>query len=413
MRALTAREAAGIRPEVGLVPNRWAVSRITSPDLYQQAWRDATGGDDPAPPHGFLDRDHRQIVAFEPPENVFGRPPAVVRPTAPLHLPHETYRPRTRGGLLDWLVRRWRLPKPQLGEQLSSGGDAGKLARSRPGEIGVFEATLPDGQTVAVKIYADQGGRGDENQRERFAFDLAGAEAASRAHSGPRFHGEVNVGRRRLGYALERIEGDFAEAAPRTERALTGSEEIAQRLAQARITDRTLQDVERFGKELLDQGHYYDGEIQGLIDFKGRYRPIDFEKVRRLSTDPVNRAEQLRTHKERISKEIEDLQDLRKPPIDDLPADLPVPAAVRGLGSERFGEDVIGWGGHLRGTAERLAAIRRDPLGERERLQANGLTLDMAKAWHVAYQHLDGQRHTALFEARKKLLAAIVKLLKR
>jgi hypothetical protein len=36
----------------------------------------------------------------------------------------------------------------------------------------------------------------------------------------------------------------------------------------------------------------------------------------------------------------------------------------------------------------------------------------MAKAWHVAYQHLDGQRHTALFEARKKLLAALVKLLK-
>jgi hypothetical protein len=599
VRALTAREAAGIRPEAGLVRRDWAVSWITSRDLYQAAWRDATGGElGPAPPHGFLDRDHRQIVAFKPPANVIGRapvrggpglaerprparrparrdvtgraptrpypaqaardlpagprlpprppapppggggggpgaggplgvwpltpaeadyragsgpisssrrdydhtvildrdtyraawraaagaeggePPAhgyldhdrrqivVYRPqaeapsgprppsrqgspgrpgsarageevnreregnaprieaepsarrsghgsrTAPVQLPHEADRPEVRGGLLDWLWRRRKLPRPQLGEQLSSGGDAGKLAYSRPEELGVFEAILSDGRPVAVKIYADEGGRGDANQRERFARDLAGAEAASRAYSGPRFHGEVDVGRRRLGYAMERIEGDFAEANTRTERALTDSERIAERLAQARITDRTLQDVEQFGKELLDQGYYYDGEIQGLIDFKGRYRPIDFEKVRRLSRDPRIRAEQTRNHQERISNEIEDLQSLRRSPEDRLPSDLPVPAAVRGLDAERFGQDGIGWGGGLRGTAERLAAIRRDPQGERQRLQANGLTMDMAKAWHVAYQHLDGQKHTALFEARMRLLAAIVKLLR-
>jgi hypothetical protein len=381
---------------------------IVDQDRYRAAWRDRAGpqGGEP-PPHGYLDQNRRAIVVYRPPADA-----PVVR-TAPLHLPHETDRPNVRGGLLDWLWRRWRLPKPQLGEQLSSGGDAGKLAHSRPGEIGVFEATMPDGRTVAVKIYPDEGGRGDANQRERFARELAGAEAASRTRSGPKFHGEVNVGRRRLGYAMERIEGDFAEAATRTERALTDSERIAERLAQARITERTLQNVQLFGMELLGQGYYYDGEIQGLIDFSGRYRPIDFEKVRPLSRDPEIRAEQTRNHQEQIGNEIADLRELRKPPEPDLPADLPVPEALRGLGYQRFGVEVIGWGHGVQHTHDRLRAISADPQGERARLEAQGLTLDMAKAWLVAYRHVDGQWHTVIFEARARLLAEIVKLLSR
>ena len=551
VRALTATEAAGVRPAVGLTRTRrgdWAISWVMSRDLYEAAWRDATGGQgDPAPPHGFLDRDRNQIVVFKPSTNLnviarpqrpppaptlpFARrersqpparpdltsrsptrpypaqaardlparppspPPAnvpiirrqppprratnvhVIRrrpppgppraepttprpavpgqspdltepprrprsvsdevnrdregdatrieleqsggrredgsPTPPARLPHDTDHPEVRGGLLDWLTRRRKLPKPQLGEQLSSGGDAGKLAYSGPGKLGVFEAVLPDGQTVAVKIYPDTRGRGDANQRERFARDMAALEAASRTSSGPRFHGEVNVGSRRRGFAMERIEGDFPEAQPRTDRELTDSERIAERLAQARITDRTLEDVKQFGNELLGQGYYYDGEIQGLIDFRGRYRPIDFEKVRPLSRDPRIRAEQTRNHQERISSEIADLQSLRRPPEDRLPSDLPVPADLQGLGQQRFGTDVMAWGSGVQGANDRLRAIRGNPQRERERLEANGLTLDMAKAWHVAYQHLDGQRHTAIFEARTELLAEIVKLMTR
>jgi hypothetical protein len=86
---------------------------------------------------------------------------------------------------------------------------------------------------------------------------------------------------------------------------------------------------------------------------------------------------------------------------------------LQGLGYRRFGVDVIGWGHGVQHTEDLLRAIRADPQGERARLEANGLTLDMAKAWLVAYRHVDGQRHTAIFEARAKLLAAIVKLLTR
>jgi hypothetical protein len=212
---------------------------------------------------------------------------------------------------------------------------------------------------------------------------------------------------------MERIEGDFAEAQPRTDRQLTDSERIAERLAQARITDRTLEDVERFGDELLGQGYYYDGEIQGLIDFKGRYRPIDFEKVRPLSGDPEIRAVQLRNHQERISNEIEDLQSLRRTPQSTLPADLPVPAHLQNQGQQVFGTEVIAWGSGLEGTRFRLQAIEANPGAERARLEANGLTFDMAQAWHVAYQHLNGQKPNPVFEARMKLMASIVRLMTR
>jgi hypothetical protein len=67
----------------------------------------------------------------------------------------------------------------------------------------------------------------------------------------------------------------------------------------------------------------------------------------------------------------------------------------------------------MQGTIDRLQAIRANPQAERARLDVNGLTLDMAKAWHVAYQHLNGQRPNPIFEARMELMAAIVKLMKR
>ena len=191
------------------------------------------------------------------------------------------------------------------------------------------------------------------------------------------------------------------------------SERIAERLAQARITDGTLNDVQQFGNELLGQGYYYDGEIQGLIDFGGRYRPIDFEKVRPLSADPRIRAEQLRSHQDRLINEIDDLQSLRRPPQNTLPADLPVPAHLQDKGQQVFGRDVIAWGSGMQGTIDRLQAIRANPQAERARLDVNGLTLDMAKAWYVAYRHLDCQRPNAIFAARTELLAEIVKLMRR
>ena len=193
---------------------------------------------------------------------------------------------------------------------------------------------------------------------------------------------------------MERVEGDFPEAQPRRDRPLTPSEAIAERLAQERITDRTVDDVVQFGRELLEQGYHYDGEVQGYIDFNGRYRPIDFEKVQPLSTNSTERVKQTKNHWDRISSELRDLENLRRPPRKGLPSDLPVPERIAGLGLQRFGTDVIDWRGGVDGANRRIEAIRQNPRAELKRLKANGLTLEMAKAWHVAYKHFSYQVKT-------------------
>jgi hypothetical protein len=44
----------------------------------------------------------------------------------------------------------------------------------------------------------------------------------------------------------------------------------------------TAQDVEAFGNSMLQQGKYYNGEVQGLVDSNGRWKAIDFQAVRNL-----------------------------------------------------------------------------------------------------------------------------------
>ena len=220
VRALTAREAAGIRPEVQLARTRrgdWAISWITSRDLYRAAWRDATGGQGgDAPPHGFLDRDHNQIVVFKPPTNVnviararlrqgpapaeqprpsrpttvpgVRREPAPARPTPPAQLPHDTDHPEVRGGWFDWLWGAGSCPSRSSASNYRAAAMRANSHTADRAEFGVFEAVLPDGQTVAVKIYPDEGGSGDANQRERFrARDGRRSRLRSRTRSGPRF----------------------------------------------------------------------------------------------------------------------------------------------------------------------------------------------------------------------------------
>ncbi len=54
--------------------------------------------------------------------------------------------------------------------------------------------------------------------------------------------------------------------------------------------------------------------MQGLIDKSGRYRPIDFQGIRRLSNDPKTRAEQIEDHWTNVDHEIDLLEHFRANP---------------------------------------------------------------------------------------------------
>jgi hypothetical protein len=161
-------------------------------------------------------------------------------------------------------------------KQLSASGFKGTLA-GREG-FGVFEGMIPGvRRPVAIKVYP-------ENMAEQFGHDLAGAEAASRTGVGPKCYGEIPAGPGKRAFAMEKIEGGFVEnmsTAPVGSPEYLAAQKQAQLVSKS-VTQQTVNDIETFSQKLLKGGHYYDGEVQGLIDSSGRWRPIDFQPVRPL-----------------------------------------------------------------------------------------------------------------------------------
>jgi hypothetical protein len=167
-------------------------------------------------------------------------------------------------------------------------------------EFGVFEAKIPGvPEPVAVKVYP-QG-------HPVFARDIAGAEAASRTGFGPKFYGEVEAGAGKQAFAMERVSGALPDAAGGAGAAAT--KEAAE--AAASVSKQTLQDLRTYGQKLLDEGYFYDGEVQGLVDKSGRWRPIDFQPIKRLPSTAAQTEyqEAVREHWENIKGELDLLQD--------------------------------------------------------------------------------------------------------
>jgi hypothetical protein len=111
-----------------------------------------------------------------------------------------------------------------------------------------------------------------------FEHDLAGAEAASRTGHAAKFYGEVPAGPGKRAFAIEKVPGGFPDVAGG---ASAAEAKEAAKVA-ASVTKETVADIKTYGQELLDEGFYYQGEIQGLVDKSGRWRAIDFQGIRKL-----------------------------------------------------------------------------------------------------------------------------------
>ena len=192
---------------------------------------------------------------------------------------------------------------------------------SLPPGYGVFRKSvqLPTGEVVdaVVKIYPGE-------RAPQYAKEVAGAMAAARTGLGPRFYGRVPIatdpryarpGQPDLAFAMEPVEGAFAH--PGIEPGDPGYAAAAAESAQAagRINGQTFRDVRDFADAVLDQGYAYGGagggEVQGLIGPGGRWKPIDFQGLSPLPTDPTLRAEALTEHAMWVQDEINNLQKAR------------------------------------------------------------------------------------------------------
>jgi hypothetical protein len=183
---------------------------------------------------------------------------------------------------------------------LSSSGYASTLQGKG---FGVFEGRIPGiKDPVAIKVYPEG--------HPVFANDLAGVQAASRTGYGPKFYGEVPAGPGKRAFAMEKVPGSFPDYAGGASTAEMA--EAAQ--AAASVTTRTVTDLRTYGQKLLDEGFYYKGEVQGLVDKSGRWRAIDFQPIRELPSkaNAAEYAQAVNDHWRNINSEANMLEKLAK-----------------------------------------------------------------------------------------------------
>jgi hypothetical protein len=109
---------------------------------------------------------------------------------------------------------------------------------------------------------------------------------------------------------MEKIPGGFPDPKTKTKKAVAEAAKAA-----ASITKQTITDIEDYGQKLLQQGYYYMGEVQGLIDDKGRWRPIDFQPIRKLpSPSDPGYQDALDDHKSNMGHEVKLLKKFGKIP---------------------------------------------------------------------------------------------------
>jgi hypothetical protein len=182
-------------------------------------------------------------------------------------------------------------PQIDFGKRISSGGQSGVTAQT-PG-CGVFEGSYPGARTpVVIKMYP-----ASEADLVYMHREMEAARAAEATGRGPRVYGEVrgmyNGNQPRVGFAMEKVEGNMTIEFDEEELGHLTPAERAKALSelqagQRAVTRQTVQDVRDFGDRLWSQGYYCQGDLQGLVDAQGRWRPIDFQTYGRITEfDPA------------------------------------------------------------------------------------------------------------------------------
>ncbi|MCC7359476.1 MAG: DUF4157 domain-containing protein [Anaerolineales bacterium] len=217
---------------------------------------------------------------------------------------------------------------------LSSAGFKGSLAEQGAG-FGVYDGFIPGvPEKVAIKVYPDT-----DEFKEVFARELRGAQAAGQTGIGPKCFGEVQVGPGKRAFAMEKVSGSMPD--------VTGIDELEEAVAKASTPDEaakaqsaldkatkeaaqvastinqiTIQDVRAYGERVLQQNTYIHGDLQGLVDGGGRWRPIDFQGHLPLpdkAVDPAAYAKALKDHEHQLQLQINMLMDKGPKPLPAAP----------------------------------------------------------------------------------------------
>jgi hypothetical protein len=193
--------------------------------------------------------------------------------------------------------------------RLASAGDPGSVATAAGG---VYEVTLPDGTRAVVKLMPDRGPR-----RVALEEELEGAYQAARTGLGGRAYGVARAiinGNPKIGIVMEKAPGGFVNTVSRGEMTEEQYAAAGQEAAQwrSKVNDNTLQSLEAYRARLLANGQFYHGELQFFVDENGTIRPIDFQGMERLPTNPEDQEQAIATHNEVFEAAREHLDEIAK-----------------------------------------------------------------------------------------------------
>jgi hypothetical protein len=188
---------------------------------------------------------------------------------------------------------------------LSSAGDPGSVTTAGGG---AYDVTLDDGTPGVAKLLPDTSRR-----RTELSNELEGAYQASRTGFAGNAQGVVRAivnGQPKIGIAMAKAQGGFIEALP--PQGSTPEQKAAAQTEAARWRDAvnadTAASLQEYGERLLANGFHYGGELQFFVDDAGIVRPIDFAGIKPLSTDPVERAIEIKKHTDSFDSQTKALE---------------------------------------------------------------------------------------------------------
>ena len=194
---------------------------------------------------------------------------------------------------------------------LSVSGDAGSTHGAAKGRLGAFDAKvhMADGSVkdVVVKVVDSA------KHQDVFLREINGAYGASKTGMAEYF-GIVQVTRPNgtidgsvLAFAMGKVQGGFVENFASNKSPGYGKAHSETLAAKKAVSETTVNDIAQFGKRLIDNDYFAKGDLQGLVDANGNWRPIDFSCIRPLTKVDPNASPKVQA--EQLAKRTKEIQD--------------------------------------------------------------------------------------------------------
>ena len=149
--------------------------------------------------------------------------------------------------------------------------------------IGMFRTRIPGvKQEVIVTVMPVE-------RRTEFEKQLAAALAAAKTGIGPKVHGKVEMGEKKLAFAMDDVEGGYADAYNNKDgETIDKSMAKSDMMSHAKnITPQTFLDLDTFRNSIFESGFYYVGPVDGFVTPDGRWKPINYYNAVPMSEDTV------------------------------------------------------------------------------------------------------------------------------